>query len=113
MSLRSLHRIFISGALFLASAFAASSINYHLARTHKFAAADGGREYFDYITFDGDSGRLYLSHGSEVLVVDANSGKEVGKIGGLKVSHGVAVVPEVGRGLISDGAQGKAILFDL
>jgi len=113
MCVRSLHRILITVALFVASAFAASPINYHLARTHKFAAAVGGREYFDYMTFDGDSGRLYLSHGSEVLVVDANSGKAVGRIGGLKVSHGVAVVPEAGRGFISDGAQGKAIIFDL
>jgi len=113
MSVRSLHRIFITTTLLVASGFAASSINYHLAQTHKFAEAGGGREYFDYITFDGGSGRLYLSHGSEVLVVDATSGKEVGKIGGLKVSHGVAIVPDVGRGFISDGAQGKAIIFDL
>jgi DNA-binding beta-propeller fold protein YncE len=92
---------------------AASPINYHLANTYKFAAAPGDREYFDYITFDPDSRRLYLSHGSEVLVVNADTGKEEGKISGLKQSHGVAVVPEAGRGFISDGAQGKAIIFDL
>ena len=113
MTVKSLHRIFVSGALFVASALAASSINYHLARTHKFAAAGSGREYFDYLTFDSGSGRLYLSHGAEVLVVDAGSGKELGKIGGMKVSHGIAVVPEVGRGFITDGAQGKVIIFDL
>jgi hypothetical protein len=73
----------------------------------------GGREYFDYITFDPDSRRLYLTHGSEVLVVNADTGDAVGKISGLKVSHGVAVVPEVGRGFISDGEQGKVIIFDL
>jgi hypothetical protein len=113
MTVRSLHGITISAALLVASAVAASTITYHLAQTQKFAAAGAGREYFDYITFDPGSGRLYLSHGTEVLVVDAKTGKEVGKIGGLKVSHGVAVVPEVGRGFISDGAQGKAIIFDL
>ena len=42
-----------------------------------------------------------------------DTGEEEGKISGLKLSHGVAVVPEVGRGFISDGAQGKAIIFDL
>ena len=95
------------------TAFAATNINYHLANTYKFGAAPGGREYFDYITFDPDSRRLYLSHGSEVLVVNADTGEEEGKISGLKLSHGVAVVPEVGRGFISDGAEGKAIIFDL
>ena len=95
------------------TAFAASTIEYHLANTYKFGAAPGNREYFDYMTFDPDSGRLYLSHGSEVLVVNADTGKEEGKISGLKASHGVAVVPEVGHGFISDGAQGKAIIFDL
>lgn len=113
MSVRRLHRIFILSALLVVSAFAADTISYHLARTDKFAAAGGGREYFDYMTFDAGSGRLYLSHGTEVLVVDASSGKELGKIGGMKVSHGVAVVPEAGRGFITDGAQGKVIIFDL
>jgi hypothetical protein len=104
--------MFIAGLLVL-SAFAASTIEYHLANTVKFSAAPGGREYFDYITFDPDSRRLFLSHGTEVVVVNADSGKEEGKISGLKRSHGVAVVTEAGRGFISDGAQGKAIIFDL
>jgi hypothetical protein len=46
-------------------------------------------------------------------VVNADTGKEEGKISELKQSHGVAVVPGLGRGFISDGAQGKAIIFDL
>lgn len=100
-------------ALWAASAFAAAPINYHLENTYKFGAASGSREYFDYIHFDATSGRLYLSHGTEVLVVDASNGKEEGKIAGLKASHGIALVPEVGHGFITDGAQGKVIVFDL
>jgi len=95
------------------TAFGATPISYHLANTYKFGAAPGDREYFDYITFDPDSRRLYLSHGTEVLVVNADTGAEEGKISGLKQSHGVAVVPEAGRGFVSDGTQGKAIIFDL
>ena len=107
------NRILIAAALLALSAFAATTINYHVENTYKFSAAPGGREYFDYITFDPGSRRLYLSHGTEVLVVNADTGKEEGKISGLKLSHGVAVVPDLGRGFISDGAQGKAIIFDL
>ena len=103
----------IAATLLAVGGFAADTINYHLLNTYKFGAAPGDREYFDYIMFDPASRRLYLSHGTEVLVVNADSGKEEGKISGLKVSHGVAVVSDVGRGFISDGAQGKAIIFDL
>jgi DNA-binding beta-propeller fold protein YncE len=107
------NRIMLGALMLGVTAFAATAVNYHLANTYKFGAAPGDREYFDYITFDPDSRRLYLSHGSEVLVVNADTGEEEGKISGLKQSHGVAVVPEVGRGFISDGARGKAIIFDL
>jgi hypothetical protein len=92
---------------------AATRVDYHLAHTYSFGAAPGGREYFDYLTFDPGSHRLFLSHGSEVVVVNADSGKEEGRISGLKVSHGIAIVPEAGRGFISDGAAGKVIIFDL
>jgi len=104
---------FIAAPLLAVSALGAATINYHLANTYKFGAASDGREYFDYITFDPGSRRLYLTHGTEVLVSNADTGAEEGKISGLKVSHGVAVVPDLGRGFISDGAQGKAIIFDL
>src|SRR5581483_11865358 len=86
--------IVIATALLGLSAFAATAVNYHLANTYKFGAAPGGKEYFDYITFDPGSRRLYLSHGTEVVVVNADTGKPEGKISGLKRSHGVALVPE-------------------
>ena len=93
----------IIGTILLATgAFAAKAINYHLAKTIKFAAAPGSREYFDYITFDPGSRRLYLSHGTEVVVVNADTGKEDGKISGFKLSHGIAVVSDLGRGFVSD-----------
>ena len=87
MRLKVWHRILLNGALLVVSAFAASSINYHLARTHKFAAAEGGREYFDYITFDAAARRVYLSHGTEVKVLDADTDKVLGDISGLKRDH--------------------------
>jgi DNA-binding beta-propeller fold protein YncE len=100
-------------AFLVLTLFATTTIDYHLVNAFKFGQARGGREYFDYITFDPDSRRLYLSHGTEVLVVNVDTGKEEGKISGLKLSHGIALVPELGRGFISDGEQGKAIIFDL
>lgn len=110
------HRPVVVLAILLLCGFAllgAPAQNYHLLHKYTFGAAPGGREYFDYLTFDPQSNRLFLSHGTEVLVVDAGSGKELGKISGLQRSHGVAIVNELNRGFITDGEAGKVIIFDL
>jgi DNA-binding beta-propeller fold protein YncE len=87
---------------------------YHLQKKYPFAAAEGGnREYFDYITVDSSARRVYLSHGTEVKVIDADNGSLIANIGGLKQVHGIALAGEFGRGFITDGAQGKVIIFDL
>ena len=106
-------RSIVTTVLLSLTVFGSPNLIYHLVNNYRFGAAPGGREYFDYITFDPESRRLYLSHGTEVLVVNADTGNEEGKISGLKLSHGVAIVPEVGRGFISDGAEGKVTIFDL
>jgi DNA-binding beta-propeller fold protein YncE len=88
--------------------------SYHLLKKYSFGAAEGStREYFDYITVDSAARRVYLSHGTEIKVMDADTGALVGNITGLKQDHGVAVAGEFNRGFISDGAQGKVIVFDL
>lgn len=76
-------------------------------------AAPGGGEYFDYITFDAAARRVYLSHGTEVKVLDADTDKVLGDISGLRRDHGIAIVPELGRGFISDGDAGEVVVFDL
>src|SRR5271169_6474045 len=87
---------------------------YHLLKKYSFGAAEGStREYFDYITVDSAARRVYLSHGTEIKVLDADSGALIANITGLKQDHGVAVASEFGRGFISDGGQGKVIIFDL
>jgi YVTN family beta-propeller protein len=96
-----------------ASAFAFETGGYHLLRKVSLAAAPGGGEYFDYIAFDPATRRAYLSHGTEVQVLDADTYKLIGNISGLKRDHGVAIVPELGRGFISDGDAGDVAVFDL
>jgi len=91
--------------------YAASS--YHLVKTFKFGAAPGGKEYFDYITVDSAARRVYLTHGTEVLVVNADTGALIGKISGLQRDHGVVLVKNLGRGFISDGDAGQVVIFDL
>ncbi len=107
-----------SGALLVLLSVAASLLaapsGYHLLRKYSFGAAEGStREYFDYISIDSAARRVYLSHGTEIKVIDADTGALITNITGLKQTHGVAIAADFGRGFISDGAQGKAIIFDL
>ena len=71
-----------------------------------------GNGGFDYIVFDGSSDRLYVSHGTEVDVLDANSGKMVGKIENTPGVHGIAIVPDLHRGFITDGKNATITVFD-
>ena len=101
----------LMGAFVLASA---ATGGYHLLHKYGFGAAEGStREYFDYITMDSSARRVYVSHGTEVKVIDADNGKLIGNITGMKQDHGVALAHEFGRGFITDGVQGKVLIFDL
>ena len=91
----------------------AQSVNYHLLKQVPLGAAPGGGEYFDYVFADSDARRVYVSHGTEVKVVDADTGKVVGTISGLKKCHGIAVPQGGEKGFITDGEAGKVFVFDL
>ena len=71
-----------------------------------------GNGGFDYIVFDASSGRLYVSHGTEVDVVDSNSGKMIGKIDNTLGVHGIAIVPDLQRGFVTDGKSATVTVFD-
>jgi YVTN family beta-propeller protein len=103
-------RLMLLGACLLALA---ATSDYHLIKKISFAAAEGEREYFDYINVDAVARRAYLSHGTEFLVVNLDTGELAGKVTGLKRDHGVALVPELGRGFISDGDAAQIVIFDL
>src|SRR6202023_664758 len=73
-----------------------------------------GAGAWDYVTFDSDNHRLYVPRTTDTLVIDADSGKVIADIPGQKRVHGVALVPKVGRGFISDGGgEGAIFVFDL
>jgi DNA-binding beta-propeller fold protein YncE len=70
---------------------------------------DGG---FDYIVFDSSSNRLYVSHGTQVDVLDANSGKVLGSVADTPGVHGIAIVPNLHRGFTTNGREGTVSVFD-
>jgi DNA-binding beta-propeller fold protein YncE len=86
---------------------------YHLIKSAPIGSAPGTGEYFDYITIDPAARRVYIGHGAEVKVVDADNYSVVGSITGFKRCHGVALVPELNKGFITDGDGGKVMVFDM
>src|SRR3984893_8001837 len=85
---------------------------YHLIKNVPVGKGAGGAEYFDYITVDADGRRIYVSHGSEVKVLDADNFSIVGTISGLKRCHGVAVVPELGKRFIAAADAASVVVFN-
>jgi len=103
----------VLGVSLVGSFAAQSQSGYHLLKKYDLGAAPGGKEYWDYITFDASTRRLYISHNTEVKVVDADSGAIVGSVSDLKRVHGIVVMNDLGHGFISDGGGDEVVVFDL
>jgi YVTN family beta-propeller protein len=96
-------------AFALASLSSASATG--LAITRKIPIA--GQGGWDYLTVDEGGRRLYVSHGTQVEVLDVDSGIIVGKIANTPGVHGIAIAPELGRGFVSNGQSSTVTIFDL
>jgi DNA-binding beta-propeller fold protein YncE len=90
-----------------------SESGYHLVKSVPIGAAPGDNEYFDYVTVDPAGRRVYIAHGAEVKVLDADNFSVVGSITGFKRCHGVALVPELNKGFIADGDGAQVMVFDI
>ena len=73
----------------------------------------GGEGGWDYLSVDPAGERLYLSHGTQVEVVDLQTRKVVGTIPNTPGVHGIEVVPSAGRGYITCGRNNTCVVFDL
>ncbi len=103
-------RIFSTSLLALVAAVSAVSADgYKLVKTIP-VPGDGG---WDYCIVDGAGRRVYVSHGNQVDVIDADSNTVAGTIAGLKGVHGIAVAADLGRGFISNGRGNNVNIFDL
>src|SRR6476620_6335953 len=71
-----------------------------------------GNGGFDYVTIDSNARRLYLSHGTQVDVIEPDNGKLIGTIADTPGVHGVALAPEFKHGFTSNGRENKVSMFD-
>ncbi len=107
--------IVLSAACVLAGSPASG---YKLITKVTYGAAPGvgaTREYFDYVIPEPASRRMYFTHGTEVDVVNADTNEKIGSVSSAdwKRVHGVALVPALNKGFITDGDAGTVIVFDL
>lgn len=72
----------------------------------------GGAGNWDYLTFDRDASRLYIAHGTLAQVVDVETGSVMGEIKDLYEARQVALDDTGEFGYVSDGGQGKVVVFD-
>ena len=92
-----------------AVALAATGPGYHVVTTYKL----GGEGGWDYLITDAAARRTYISRGTHVVVIDADTGKSVGDIADTPGVHGIALAPELGRGFTSNGREGTVSIFDI
>src|SRR5260370_4884759 len=71
-----------------------------------------GNGGFDYLTIDSAARRLYLSHSTQVDVVDADNGKLICTIADTPGVHGIAIASEFKHAFTSNGRENKVSMFD-
>jgi YVTN family beta-propeller protein len=107
MKLRSLP--FIAVALFAAGAALAQSSGYHVVNTLHV----GGTARWDYIALSPANDNLYMSHMTQVNILNRNTGDSVGVIPNTDGIHGIAFAPEFTKGFTSNGKLNTVTVFDI
>ncbi len=99
--------------LIIASLFTLNNANaqggYKLTKTFHVASSGG----WDYISVNTKSNKLYLSHGSQVNILDKTTGDSLGFIPNTTGVHGIAFINEMNKGYTSNGRSNNVTVFDL
>jgi DNA-binding beta-propeller fold protein YncE len=91
-----------------AAAPQADPSGYHVTKTISVPGDEG----WDYVAVDSDARRVYVSHATHVVVLDADTYAIVGDIPDTQGVHGIAIAPDLGRGFVSDGRANTVTIFD-
>jgi DNA-binding beta-propeller fold protein YncE len=71
---------------------------------------DGGT---DYVTADSATGRVFVSRGTHMMVVEGATGKVLGDIPNTPGVHGAAIATKAGHGFTTNGGDSTVMMFDL
>src|SRR6202166_1986462 len=104
----------LSAGLFCAAIFSHAaakpgSSGYHVIKTVPVPGDEG----WDYVYVDSDARRVYISHGSHTVVMNADTYAIEGDIPDTQGVHGIAIASDLGRGFTSNGRANTVTIFDL
>src|SRR5213082_2013079 len=84
------------------------------AQTFKVARFNiGGDGGTDYLTAEPGTGRVFVSRGTHVMVIDGATGKVLGDIPDTPRTHGIALAPKSNHGFITNGGDSTVTMFDI
>ncbi len=72
-----------------------------------------GDEFWDALSVDYSTGRIFISHGTVMQVVDESNGNVIATITGMNGVHGIALAPDLNKGYISSGRDSSVSVFDM
>src|SRR3954468_11925475 len=73
----------------------------------------GGEGGTDYLTAEPGTGRVFVSRGTHVMVIDGATGKVIGDIPDTPRTHGIALAPKSNHGFTTNGGDSTVTMFDL
>jgi DNA-binding beta-propeller fold protein YncE len=73
----------------------------------------GGEGAFDYLSTDPGTGRVFVSRGTHIMVVDGATGKVLGDITDTPRTHGAMLVARTNHGFTTNGGDSTSTMFDL
>lgn len=91
------------------NAYAQKINGTHLHNTYKIWSNGG----WDYLTTDHAHSRLYVSHGTQVNVLNEKTGDSVGVIANTPGVHGISLVPSLNKGFTSNGKANECTVFNM
>src|SRR5213595_3377560 len=67
----------------------------------------------DYVAVEAATGRVFVSRGTHMMVVDGATGKVLGDIPDTPGVHGAGIATKVGHGFTTNGGDQTVTMFDL
>src|SRR5579864_5080408 len=107
-----LTRLLSALAIVSASSLAVPGIGH--AQTFKVEKFDiKGEGGTDYVTVEAATGRVFVSRGDHMMVVEGATGKVLGDIPNTPGVHGAGLVTKAGHGFTTNGGDETVTMFDL
>ena len=106
-----MRHLLVSGAVLVAVSVAAPFGYAQTFKMEKFdIKGDGGT---DYVAVEAATGRVFVSRGNHMMVVEGATGKVLGDIPNTPGVHGAGIATKAGHGFTTNGGDSTVTMFDL